>query len=100
MSFHMNALAADVSITKVEDMIRVLAGTVVAKAQTRRLHPTYGVTKAIVREAGVRLDAAINIYGVLTDQAMHVHAVAKLIELPAGDTTDLVEQARAALADL
>jgi hypothetical protein len=55
----------------VEQQIRSMAAHVVSLAATRRVHPSYGVSKTQIREAAARMEGAIGLYMVLTDQANH-----------------------------
>lgn len=78
--------------TKAEAAIRDMAATVVNLVQTRADHPSYGVTKAAIRMAVHRLDGAVGLYMVLTDQAAH-SAATSLARFQDQATEDRVTQA-------
>ena len=66
-------------IKQMETVIRDLAGTVLASIDTRRSHPSYGVTLTKIRAQREQMEGAIGLYMVMTDQATHagVPALAK-----------------------
>jgi hypothetical protein len=51
-----------------ESEIRSLASTVLTGLDNRKNHPTYGYTKAIIRDHYNRLAGAVGMYGILTEQ--------------------------------
>jgi hypothetical protein len=51
-----------------EREIRALASTMLSRVSNRRDHPSYGVSKAAIREAYSMMTGAIALYGMLTSQ--------------------------------
>jgi hypothetical protein len=77
----------------VVQVIRDLAGTVIASAATRRHHPSYGVTLTKIRAERERMEGAIGVFMVLTTQATHA-GVPALAVFDDAETADLVARAR------
>lgn len=76
-----------------ELIIRDVAGTVVSLCQSRKDHPSYGVTKAMIAKEAHRLDGIIGAYMVLAGQATHA-SVALLADFRDQATKDRVDEAR------
>jgi hypothetical protein len=76
-----------------EQIIRDMAGTVLSLVRSRRDHPSYGTTKAMIREARQRMEGAIGVYMVLFGQSTHT-GVPLLAEFNVPDTNIIVTRAR------
>jgi hypothetical protein len=76
-----------------ESIIRGMASEVITGATNRRDHPSYGNTKTTIRFARERMEGAIGMYMVITEQAMH-SGVPALAEFSDSTTTERVAQAR------
>lgn len=85
-------------VASMEQIIRDLAATVIANVDNRVYHPTFGVTKTMIRDGLVRMDGAIGMYMILTEQSAHAHATA-LAKFKDDDTKILVRRARTAAAN-
>lgn len=79
-------------VTACEAVIRDLAATVVNGCTTRVHHPTF-VTKTAIRLDLARMEGAIGLYAVLTEQAMHA-TVSGLATFTDERTTYRVTEAR------
>ncbi len=76
-----------------EQIVRDFAGTVLSLVANRIDHPSYGVTKSNIRDALARMDGAIGMYMVLTEQANHPQATA-LVKFVRADTKEIVRRAK------
>lgn len=90
------------AIAEFEVVIRDLAATVIAEADNRIHHPSYGYTKTMIRNSAQRLDGAIGVYMVLTGQAAHTKAtgVVTFHGPRHSETADVVNRARDAVGAL
>lgn len=85
-------------IELMEKQIRDNAATVMNQITLRKERPSYGYTKAMIRDSFSHLEGTVGLYMVLTAQANHTKASATA-EFVNDDTTDWVKRARAAMKD-
>lgn len=99
---HLSDMATDTdTLRSLDQTIRDFAGQVRSGAQSRVEHPTYGYTKTRIREHALRMEGAICAYAVVTGQRTWAGQVSlEPVTFLDGDTTTLVECARAAIFDL
>lgn len=86
----------DKGVADAEQVIRDMAATVINLVNTRQFHPTYGISKARVREGIITMDGAISLYMVLTGQSLHAAGVARLATFTDSRTDARVAEARSA----
>lgn len=86
-------------VLTMESTIRDMAATVVSGCRNRVDHPSFGNTKASIRASAARMEGAIGLYMVVTQQAAHagVPALARFLE---DYTTQQVHAARRAVESL
>jgi hypothetical protein len=75
-----------------EKTVRGQANNILNMIDTRAVHPTYGITKARIREEVARLDGIVGTYMLLTGQALHV-MVPRSAEFEDAETGKLVHEA-------
>lgn len=82
------------SIDLLEEAVRDYAAGLFSAADTRIAHPSYGVTKAILRDRSTALDTAIQIFRFADGQALHTHAPTNAVVFHESETAIVVNAAR------
>lgn len=83
-----------VSIDILEQAIRDYAGALFSAADTRIAHPSYGVTKTLLRNRATALDTAIQVYQFADGQALHTHAPVVAVAFYNTETQIVIDAAR------
>jgi hypothetical protein len=86
-------------VLQMEATIRDLAGGVINHIHVRNSHPSYGVSKTLIRSDLARMEGAIGLYMVMVGQSTHA-GVTLLVKFMEKSTDDRVEQARKLVATL
>lgn len=80
-------------VLQMEAVIRDMAASVINHVHVRNSHPTYGISKTLIRTGLAKMDGAIGLYMVMVGQASHgdLPVMAKFMEQ---STDNRVETAR------